>query len=308
MRREAPPSHEASLGGPGPKASSAQSGGLSGLGGKVVLFVLVVALSASAAVSLNAASPEPSRLLVGELELADADEGPGERVSGTFVGSNLAPGDRVEERLTIFRKPPLEPLGSVVEPAITVRFEATTTDGPLAENLLVERLSYGGEELVGSVEDACGDPVTLQVLFDCTRTPPHPMHGLRDPTPEGRDLWLGLLMEEAAEGTVGFDVNITLHGQTVEKVAGPTASPGRGSGGASAAEDRSVLEALMEGEALVLAPGACRALTLGGGVVTWEAHAPSWSSMASGSGITDGEEGARVFLEAGFGALCAPGG
>lgn len=306
MRREAPPSREPCVG--RPSFTRVRGHQLVGLLGRAAVLLLIV-VSASAAVTLNASSPESSHLLVGDLKVSDSGEGPSDRVSGTFTGLNMAPGDQVEERLTVLREPPPDPMPEVLEPTITVRFEETKSQGTLAASLLVETLSYDGADLVPAVEDSCGAPVTLEVLFECTRQPPHPLHGLTDPTPEGRDLWLGVVALEGIGqgGGTGFHVNVTLHGRTVAEEDDPPSFPvGGGStpgldGGLGEeplveASDR--FDAGLENTVSSLAPDACGVLVLG------EEWVPEETDGASWAGVGPGGVGVDVLLDTGFGALC----
>lgn len=171
-----------------------------GVGPRELAVLAATAFLAMALAGFAQGSIDPSAgsssLLVGELKLADDDEGPADRVHATFQAEDLLPGERTEDRLTLIREPPPRPRPGAVQARLSL--DVNGAEGPLADNLTVERLAYGGESLREAAAQACGTPLSLSGLADCTGERRGPLQGLADPTPEGRDLVLGVRLPVSA--------------------------------------------------------------------------------------------------------------
>lgn len=184
-------------------------------------FLLIAAVAVLATVAFSQV-PEPGarsevdEVLVGDLKLADEDEGPSDGVRGTFTARELAPGDRYASALVVVREAETS-IPSAVEPRVSVEIDVEG-DRLLAEHLLVRGLDYGDHELVRDAERVCGSPLTLALLAECTRGEENPLAALEDPTPEGTPLRLMVeLSTEAGNDqqgqAVGFDVTVELYGE-----------------------------------------------------------------------------------------------
>lgn len=139
----------------------------------------------------------PHRVLVGDLKLADDDEGPSDGVEATFVGHDLAPGDQVTGRLDLFRENPKD-LPPPSRPQVELRFDHESRPAAFADQFGVEKLSYGERDLTQDVRQQCEEPVTLAELSRCTQEGDNPLSGLADPTPDGRSLDAVFRFEPAA--------------------------------------------------------------------------------------------------------------
>lgn len=177
--------------------------------GSVLLLSGVLALTAF---TVGGDGTDPGRYVVGELKLADDDEGSRDRVHGTFTGDNLAPGDRVESTVTFLREPPPDPVPATLEPRLDVRLEGA--ESQLGASLEVVTLRYGQADLLPKTRAACGDPISLARLAACTEEPPHPLYDLEDPTPGGTDLSLDVEFVPRGSPVQGastsFDVTASL--------------------------------------------------------------------------------------------------
>lgn len=180
----------------------------------VALLVAIAWLTAGDLPALG--GDEASHHVVGDLKLADADEDPSDGVEGTFTSQNLAPGDRYVSQLTLIRESPTD-LPPVAEPQVTVQILPNGTSPALAGALHITQLEYGSESLEEDARRACGSPLTVARLTDCTHTENNPLADLPDPTPEGRELRIGLRFAESAGSALGdqlfsFSVEAELHG------------------------------------------------------------------------------------------------
>jgi len=121
------------------------------------------------------------RIVVGELELSDRDEQRRDAVTGTFVARNLAPGDRAGGWLEIYRES-VDPAGPADEPCVDMTIDGARGSA-LAEQLIVDELSYGDQDLEDRARSACGQPLSLARLSACSQQEANPLAGLSDPTP-----------------------------------------------------------------------------------------------------------------------------
>ncbi len=174
---------------------------------------------------------------MGDLRLADDDEGPGDGVIATFVAQAMAPGDRHTGYLRLSTEGaalddvPEETRHRVDHRRIDLRVLADDHAGTgLATRLHVLTLTYGSTDLLDRVATACGMPVTLDVLIGCASREGGPLAGLEAPGP-GRDLVLTVQLDptvgNALQGTaVGFDVEATLHSSLLDEPGHPPRAPG----------------------------------------------------------------------------------
>lgn len=198
-------------------------GGLTSRAATSTLLALLFLLTAVAGAPFGERADEDgaSQVVTGDLELADADEGPSDGVEGTFVASEMAPGDRVEGTLTLLRQP-FEELPPALEPRLELRVLVDEPDERLPTHLRVTSLRYGGQELTERVEEACGRPLTLASLHRCTAREANPLAGLPDPTPEGRPFELAVeLPPEAGNRLQGASARFTVHARLTGQAPGP---------------------------------------------------------------------------------------
>lgn len=173
-----------------------------------------------------------TRAAVGDLLLADDDEGARDGVSATFVAEGLAPGDRHTARLTLSTQGaavddlPETPRRTVDDRRVDLRFLATGDAGsPMADAVVVDELGYGTTDLLDRVQAACGSPVTLALLLGCASRSDGPLADL-DPPGRGRELvltvhlapWAGNDLQGQA---IGFDVEATLHASRLDPADRP---------------------------------------------------------------------------------------
>ncbi len=205
---------------------------------KLWLAALLVAISVSAVAALPQPGVEGStvdRVLVGDLELADDDEGPSDGVAGTFVAEDLAPGDRYRSKLLVLRDAS-SGLPSRLTPQVTISFDLEDPSA-MADALAIEELRYGEEDLRSESRASCGYPLTFAQLAACTQRDEHPLARLADPTPEGRELVMAVSVDHRAANhvqgrEVSFDVEVELHGEAVPQESGclDDAATGQGRG------------------------------------------------------------------------------
>lgn len=185
-----------------------------------VLLLALLVLSAGAATTLEDPGDSAGHIVVGDLKLADDDEGPSDGVSGTFTAGNLAPGEASRGRLMLLREPFADPFPPAREPR--VRFAVDLAEGStLASVLEVVELRYGERDLRDRMERACGAPLVLEVLDRCTDRQRHPLSDLPDPTLQGRDLVLATQLDPDATNehqgaTARFTITATLKARPLE--------------------------------------------------------------------------------------------
>lgn len=203
-----------------------------GTGSRWLLLLGLALLSAAAASPLEQADRDPGTLVVGDLKLADRDEGPSDGVSGTFRAANLVPGETSTGRLTLLREPFQEGVPPAMEPRVELGFQLDEPSA-LATVLHVVELRYGDQDLRDQVEAGCGTPLTLQRLARCTERQRHPLSTLPDPTPEGRDLVLGVELGATASNehqgkAARFTVDASLKAMSpIDAPSPPEAPPAR---------------------------------------------------------------------------------
>lgn len=205
--------------------------------------------------SLEHGSQRVDRIVAGDLELADDDEGPADGVSQTFVAEDMAPGDGYVSQLVLLRD---EASGTspVVEPHLSV--ELVLDQRPLlAHTLEIDRLSYGDRDLLDEARGICGAPLTVAGLEACAGSAGYPLQELGDPTPKGRSLTLGVAFPETASPEVQgqgftFAVEAELYAQPVPspEELEELASIDRGCPQADTTPARSVPWTLGEGQAM----------------------------------------------------------
>lgn len=159
----------------------------------------------------------PGDIVVGDLLLADNDEGPGDGVSSTFVARNLAPGDERSGTLTILRETGTG-TSPLLDPTVAIAFLDEGIDIALARALHITQMSYGSVDLAERLEGHCGGPVSMATLFECPERVPGVLDGLPDPGPDGTDLVLAIRFAPDAgapmgSGQVPFTVEVTLDGE-----------------------------------------------------------------------------------------------
>jgi hypothetical protein len=158
--------------------------------------------------------------VAGDLQLSDDDEAPSDGVQATFVASNLAPGDEHVAELGLHRDADTQ-LPARLDPRVEVRIDTNGSE-VLAEHLRVSELAYDGD-LSDRTREACGERLTLAELASCTGREEHPLASLPDPTPDGRDLRLGVeLVPDAGnrlqDREVGFTVTVELYAEPLASV------------------------------------------------------------------------------------------
>lgn len=202
----------------------ARGGARSALRWAMVLVLLLGSALVAATALQGEDAPEASDPVVGELKLADDDEGPRDRVEHTFGAANLAPGDTRADELVISREP-FEDLPPALEPRVAITLHG---DGSslLAGHLDVTSLTYGDEGLIEQAIEACGEPLTLARLAACTRTGENPLSELPDPTPEGTSFRLGVQLAPEASSDLedrsyGFTARVELYGRAPSGPAEP---------------------------------------------------------------------------------------
>ncbi len=195
----------------------------------VALAVLTV-LAAAATLDLGQASDAGplTAATIGDLHLADEDEGPSQGVRATFAAQNLAPGDRHTGFLRLSTEGaalddvPEEARDGIDHRRVDLAFREDGSDQrALAGHLAVVELSYGPTDLRELVRSACAGPVTVETLVTCASGPDGPLTGLSPPG-EGRDLVLTVQFDPEAgdqvQGqAVGFEVEATLHSPLLDQ-------------------------------------------------------------------------------------------
>lgn len=209
----------------------------------VALAALAV-LTAAAILDLGQASDaDPlTAATVGDLHLADEDEGPSDGVRATFVAGNLAPGDRHTGSLRLSTEgaalddAPEKVRDGVDHRRVDLAFREDGSDQlTLARHLAVVDLSYGPTDLLEPVRSACQGPVTVETLLTCASRLDGPLTGLPPPG-EGRDLVLTVQLDPASGDTVqgqatGFEVEATLHSPLLDTDDRKLGVPGHRPGG-----------------------------------------------------------------------------
>lgn len=192
----------------------------------LVLALVAVALATGSPGQASDADPLTAAT-VGDLALADEDEGPRDGVRATFVADALAPGDQHTAYLRLsthgmaLDDAPEDTRRRVDHRRIDLRVvQDAQADTGLGDHIQVLELTYGPTDLLERVQAACGPPVTLATLIGCASQPGGPLADLAAPGP-GRDLVMTVQLDPMASNelqgqAVGFDVEATLHSPLLE--------------------------------------------------------------------------------------------
>jgi len=119
--------------------------------------MLVAGTALTAVAGIPGQSPEVDTVeqtIVGDLRLADHDEGPSDGVERTFAAETLAPGDRFGSQLASSREAHPD-LGAAIRPNVTINLSVDRGQA-LAGALIVDELRYGDRDPLGKNIEWCG--------------------------------------------------------------------------------------------------------------------------------------------------------
>lgn len=216
----------------------------------VALAVMIV-LTAAATLDMGQASDaDPlTAATIGDLHLADEDEGPSDGVRATFVAPSLAPGDRHTGYLRLSTQgaalddAPEDAREAVDHRRVDLTFRPDGSEQrALAGHLTIVELAYGPTDLLERVGSVCREPITLETLLTCASQPDGPLAGLAPPG-DGRDLILTVQLGPGAGNhlqgqALGFEIEATLHSPLLEdagRQGSPSSPRSLGSGSAGGA-------------------------------------------------------------------------